>query len=94
MAYPPYTEDYQHEIELVGAIGKAGRDVSVLQAEDLIFGYAVGLEMTRRDRQKEARERAWPWEMGKSFDQSSSLAARSIRCPLWGNRAPAPLPSR
>jgi len=71
VAYPPYTDDYQHEIELVVAIGKAGRDVPVEAAESLIFGYAVGLEMTRRDRQKEARDRAWPWEMGKSFDQSA-----------------------
>lgn len=69
--YPPYTDDYQHEIELVVAIGRAGRDVSVAQAQDLVFGYGVGLEMTRRDRQREARDRAWPWEMGKSFDQSA-----------------------
>ncbi|WP_127088163.1 fumarylacetoacetate hydrolase family protein [Aquabacter cavernae] len=69
--YPPYTDDYQHEIELVVAIGRAGRDVPVEAAEELVFGYAVGLEMTRRDRQKEARERSWPWEMGKSFDQSA-----------------------
>lgn len=75
VAYPPDTSDYQHEIELVVAIGKAGRDVPVDAAEDLIFGYAVGLEMTRRDRQKEARARAWPWEMGKSFDQSAPCAA-------------------
>lgn len=73
--YPPHTEDYQHEIELVVAIGRAGRDVSVADAESLVFGYAVGLEMTRRDRQREARDRAWPWEMGKSFDQSAPCAA-------------------
>ncbi|MEW6257556.1 MAG: fumarylacetoacetate hydrolase family protein [Pseudomonadota bacterium] len=69
--YPPYTDDYQHEIELVVAIGQTGRDVPVARALDLVFGYGVGLEMTRRDRQREARDRAWPWEMGKSFDQSA-----------------------
>lgn len=69
--YPDYTEDYQHEIELVVALGRSGRAVSVDEADGLIFGYAVGLEMTRRDRQREARDRAWPWEMGKSFDQSA-----------------------
>lgn len=73
--YPPYTDDYQHEIELVVAIGRDGRDVSVAQALDLVFGYGVGLEMTRRDRQREARDRAWPWEMGKSFDQSAPCGA-------------------
>ncbi|MEP9379363.1 fumarylacetoacetate hydrolase family protein [Aquabacter sp. CN5-332] len=72
--YPPYTDDYQHEIELVVAIGRPGTSVSVKDAESLVFGYAVGLEMTRRDRQREARDRAWPWEMGKSFDQSAPCA--------------------
>lgn len=71
IAYPDDTEDFQFEVELVVAIGRAGRLISVGQAESHIFGYAVGLDMTRRDRQREARDRSWPWEMGKSFDQSA-----------------------
>lgn len=71
IAYPMVTEDFQHEIELVVAIGRAGRKVAVQQASSLVFGYAVGLDMTRRDRQRESRERGLPWEIGKSFDQSA-----------------------
>lgn len=71
VAYPDYTGDFQYEIELVVAIGKAGRAISVQDADSHIYGYAVGMDMTRRDRQREARDRSWPWEMGKSFDQSA-----------------------
>jgi fumarylpyruvate hydrolase len=69
--YPPFTSDYQFEIELVVAIGRAGRRIPVAQALSHVFGYAIGLDMTRRDRQREAREKQLPWEMGKSFDQSA-----------------------
>lgn len=69
--YPLDTSDFQFEIELVVAIGKGGRKIPVASALDHVFGYAVGLEMTRRDRQFEARDRSWPWEMGKSFDRSA-----------------------
>ncbi|WP_438390530.1 fumarylacetoacetate hydrolase family protein [Caballeronia sp. DA-9] len=75
LAYPAYTSDYQHEIELVVAIGKGGSDIPVDEALDHVFGYAVGVDMTRRDRQREARERMLPWEMGKSFDQSAPCGA-------------------
>lgn len=71
ISYPMLTADFQHEIELVVAIGRGGRTVAVNSAAELIFGYAVGLDMTRRDRQREARERSLPWEIGKSFDQSA-----------------------
>jgi len=71
ISYPMLTADFQHEIELVVAIGRGGRTVAVDSAAELIFGYAVGLDMTRRDRQREARERSLPWEIGKSFDQSA-----------------------
>lgn len=71
VAYPMLTDDFQHEIELVVALSGGGRGISVESANDLIFGYAVGLDMTRRDRQREARERGLPWEIGKSFDQSA-----------------------
>ncbi|GAB2897892.1 fumarylacetoacetate hydrolase family protein [Paraburkholderia jirisanensis] len=71
LAYPPCTEDFQHEIELVVAIGKDGANVAVGDALAHVFGYAVGIDMTRRDRQREMRERMLPWEMGKSFDESA-----------------------
>jgi fumarylpyruvate hydrolase len=72
--YPPKTKDYQHEIELVVALAKGGRDVPVEKALDLVFGYAVGLDMTRRDVQGEAKKLGRPWDMGKGFDQSAPCA--------------------
>lgn len=69
--YPPRTAEYQHEIELVVAVGKEGHDVPPAQAADLIFGYAVGLDMTRRDLQMQARKAGRPWDMGKGFDHSA-----------------------
>jgi len=75
LPFPVWTEDYQYEIELVAAIGKAGRDIEVGEALSFVFGYAVGLDMTRRDRQREARDRRLPWEMGKSFDNSAPCTA-------------------
>ena len=71
MRYPPMTADLQHEIELVVAIGGGGRDVPVGRALELVFGYAVGLDMTRRDLQMAARKAGRPWDMGKGFDQSA-----------------------
>ena len=72
-AYPPQTTDYQHEIELVAAIGEGGRDIPVDQALAHVFGYAVGLDMTRRDLQKLAKAHQQPWEMGKGADQSAPI---------------------
>jgi fumarylpyruvate hydrolase len=69
--YPPDTDDFQYEIELVAAIGKDGRDIDVAAALDHVWGYAVGIELTRRDRQRDARDLQLPWEMGKSFDHSA-----------------------
>jgi fumarylpyruvate hydrolase len=69
--YPPRTSDFQHEIELVVAIGKGGKDIPLDHASDHVFGYAVGLDMTRRDLQMEARKSGRPWDMGKGFDQSA-----------------------
>ena len=69
--YPPDTQDLQYEVELVIAIGKGGVSISKDQALDHIFGYAVGIDMTRRDRQKECVKRGIPWEVGKAFDASS-----------------------
>jgi fumarylpyruvate hydrolase len=66
--YPPFTSDFQFEVELVVAIGKGGRDIPVETANSLIWGYAVGIDFTRRDRQFDARDMRLPWEVGKSFD--------------------------
>ncbi len=69
--YPPFTGDFQHEVEIVVAIGRGGFDIPVEAALDHIFGYAIGIDMTRRDRQVQAREHRLPWEIGKSFDHSA-----------------------
>lgn len=69
--YPPATRDFQYEVELVVAIGMGGRDIPVDSAERHIFGYAIGIDLTRRDLQREAGKRGLAWEMGKSFDQSA-----------------------
>ena len=71
VAYPPITADLQYEVELVIAIGQGGRDIPVDRALGHIFGYAIGLDMTRRDRQRESGKKGLPWEIGKSFDQSA-----------------------
>lgn len=73
--YPPRTGDLQHEIELVVAIGEAGRDVTATSAPDLIYGYAVGNDLTRRDLQLAARDAGRPWDIGKGFDYSAPLTA-------------------
>jgi fumarylpyruvate hydrolase len=69
--YPPLTSDFQFEVELVVALGKGGSDIAVNKADDLIWGYAVGIDLTRRDRQRDARDMKLPWEAGKSFDASA-----------------------
>jgi fumarylpyruvate hydrolase len=69
--YPPETNDFQFEVELVVAVGKSGCQISKEDALDHIFGYAVGLDMTRRDRQRESGKKGLPWEIGKSFDSSA-----------------------
>ena len=69
--YPPFTSNFQFEVELVVALGKGGRDVAVEAASSLIWGYAVGIDFTRRDRQFDARDMRLPWEVGKSFDASA-----------------------
>jgi fumarylpyruvate hydrolase len=70
-SYPPETEDYHHELELVAALKKGGRDIPKDKAMECVFGYAVGLDMTRRDRQGEAKKLGRPWEVGKSADNSA-----------------------
>ena len=73
LAYPPETTNYHHEIELVVAIGKAGKNIPEKRAHDHIWGYAVGLDMTRRDLQTALREKGQPWELAKAFDQSAPI---------------------
>jgi fumarylpyruvate hydrolase len=73
--YPPKTRNYHHEIELVVAIGRGGRDIRTHQALEHVYGYAVGLDMTRRDLQLEARDKGRPWEFGKSFTASAPVGA-------------------
>lgn len=75
IAYPQATADYHHEVELVVAIGGSGRNVSPEQALDLIYGYAVGLDMTRRDLQFIAREAGRPWDAAKNVEASKPLGA-------------------
>ncbi len=71
VAYPPGTENYHYEMELVVAIGKPGFRVSEGDAPSLIYGYAAGLDMTRRDLQLVARDKGRPWDLGKDFEQSA-----------------------
>ena len=71
IAYPPQTGNYHYEMELVLAIGKAGFEVPADQAHELVFGYACGLDMTRRDLQLVARDKGRPWDLGKDFEQSA-----------------------
>lgn len=69
--YPPRTQNYHHEMELVVALGRPGFRVPQAQAHELIFGYAAGLDMTRRDLQLVAREKGRPWDTGKDFEQAA-----------------------
>jgi fumarylpyruvate hydrolase len=71
--YPPKTANFHHEIELVVAIGAGGAAIPVEKALDHVYGYAVGLDMTRRDVQLEARDKGRPWEFGKSFAKSAPI---------------------
>jgi fumarylpyruvate hydrolase len=73
ISYPPRTENYHFETELVVAIGTEGADIPVDEAENHVFGYAAGLDMTRRDLQLAARDSGRPWDMGKGADQSAPI---------------------
>jgi fumarylpyruvate hydrolase len=71
--YPPATTDLHHEMELVVAIGQAGRDIAEADALAHVWGYCAGLDMTRRDLQAEAKKLGRPWDMGKGFDHSAPM---------------------
>ena len=73
MEYPALTSNLHHEIELVVAIGKGGRNIKAADAKKHIFGYGVGLDMTRRDLQGEMKKQGRPWCIGKAFEQSAPI---------------------
>ncbi len=89
VAYPPETSDFHHEIELVVALGKGGRDIDPSDAVDHVFGYATGIDLTRRDLQAEAKKTGRPWDWAKGFDRSAPISpivpvkARPFD-PTWG----------
>jgi len=71
--YPSLTKDLHHEIELVACIGTGGKNIKAADAKKHVFGYAVGLDMTRRDLQGEQKKLGRPWEIGKSFEESAPI---------------------
>ena len=73
MPYPSLTKNFHHEIELVVAIGTGGKNIKAADAMKHIYGYAVGLDMTRRDLQNEAKKLGRPWDIGKGFDHSAPI---------------------
>jgi fumarylpyruvate hydrolase len=73
--YPPRTQNYHFEVELVAALGTGGRDIPVADALGHVYGYAVGLDMTRRDLQDEAKRLARPWDLGKAADASAPIGS-------------------
>ena len=75
IAYPPATQDLHHEVELIVAIGRAGAGIAAGAALNHVFGYAVGLDLTRRDLQAAARRIGRPWETSKAFDGSAPVGA-------------------
>ena len=72
--YPPMTRNVHHEIEMVVAIGKGGKDIPLAQALDHVYGYAIGIDMTRRDLQDECKKAARPWEIAKAFEHSAPMS--------------------
>jgi fumarylpyruvate hydrolase len=75
LPFPPATDDLHHEVELVVGLRSGGEGISVERALEHVFGYAVGLDMTRRDIQAQAKEMGRPWDMGKGFDRSAPIGA-------------------
>jgi len=75
VAYPPQTKDLHHEVEMVVALGSGGHGLSLEQAQAAIWGYGVGLDLTRRDVQALLKEKRYPWDVAKAFDQSAPVSA-------------------
>jgi fumarylpyruvate hydrolase len=78
--HPPLSHNVQHELELVVALGSGGTDISVEHALECVFGYAVGMDMTRRDLQGEAKKLGRPWEVGKAFECSAPSSPTFLPC--------------
>ena len=75
VAFPPKTDNLQHEVELVVALAEGGANIPVEKALAHVFGYAIGIDLTRRDLQAAAKEKGRPWDMAKGFDQSGPISA-------------------
>ena len=75
IAYPPATSNLHYEVELVVALGGGGRDIPAHEALACVYGYAVGIDLTRRDLQARLKDKGQPWEMAKGFDQSAPISA-------------------
>jgi fumarylpyruvate hydrolase len=81
LPFPVRTSDLHHEVELVLALMKGGSNIRVADAESMIFGYAVGIDLTRRDMQAEAKKTGRPWDMAKGFDHSAPIGALTSGAP-------------
>ncbi|HEY2686111.1 MAG TPA: fumarylacetoacetate hydrolase family protein [Steroidobacteraceae bacterium] len=75
LPYPAKTQDFHHEVEMVVALGAGGAEVKPEAAIDLVYGYAVGIDLTRRDLQAEAKKLGRPWDLGKGFDHSAPVGS-------------------
>jgi fumarylpyruvate hydrolase len=88
LPFPPATNNLHHEIELVAALTRGGTEITVENAMECVFGYAIGLDLTRRDLQEEAKKQGRPWDMAKGFDRSAPISplypAASIGHPSQG----------
>ncbi|GAA0716792.1 fumarylacetoacetate hydrolase family protein [Dokdonella soli] len=73
--YPPATRDLHHEVEMIVALARGGRDIPVADALDCVYGYGVGLDLTRRDLQAIAKAKGHPWDVAKGFDGSAPVSA-------------------
>jgi len=76
--YPSQTADFQHEVELVVALASGGRNIAPVDALSHVFGYAVGIDLTRRDLQGEMKAKGRPWEVGKAFDESAPVGPLAL----------------
>lgn len=76
--YPPATADLHHEVELVAAIGRSGFMIAAENALEHVVGYGVGIDLTRRDLQLEAKRQGQPWELGKAFDNAAPVSALAL----------------
>ena len=86
--YPPLTENLHYEVEQVVAIGRTGKDVKVDEAMSLVWGYGVGVDLTRRDMQAKAKGKGGPWDMAKGFDFSAPMSKLVRRLVFGGGDQP------